>query len=55
MASSCTSWAGSRSVASACRRNERRGGTQLALSTWQKVQEYLRGSHGIIVPIGSVE
>ena len=28
---------------------------QLALSTWQEVEEYLRGSVGIIVPIGSVE
>ena len=28
---------------------------QLALSTWQEVEEHLRGSHGIIVPIGSVE
>jgi len=28
---------------------------QLALATWQEVEEYLRGSHGIIVPIGSVE
>ena len=28
---------------------------QLALSTWQEVEEYLRGSIGIIVPIGSVE
>jgi creatinine amidohydrolase len=28
---------------------------QLALSTWQEVEEYLRTSRGIIVPIGSVE
>jgi creatinine amidohydrolase len=28
---------------------------QLALSTWQEVEEYLRGSVGIIIPIGSVE
>jgi len=28
---------------------------QLALSTWQEVEDYLRGSHGIIVPIGSTE
>ena len=28
---------------------------QLALSTWQEVEDYLRGSVGIIVPIGSVE
>ena len=28
---------------------------QLALATWQEVEEYLRGSAGIIVPIGSVE
>jgi creatinine amidohydrolase len=28
---------------------------QLALATWHEVEEYLRGSHGIIVPIGSVE
>jgi len=28
---------------------------QLALSTWQEVEEYLRGSVGIVVPIGSVE
>jgi creatinine amidohydrolase len=28
---------------------------QLALSTWQEVEEYLRGSVGVIVPIGSVE
>src|SRR6185312_3573823 len=30
-------------------------GMQLALATWHEVEEYLRGSHGIIVPIGSVE
>jgi creatinine amidohydrolase len=28
---------------------------QLALSTWQEVEEYLRRSNGIVVPIGSVE
>ena len=28
---------------------------QLALSTWQEVEEYLRRSVGVIVPIGSVE
>jgi creatinine amidohydrolase len=28
---------------------------QLALSTWQEVEDYLRGSEGIILPIGSVE
>jgi creatinine amidohydrolase len=28
---------------------------QLALSTWQEVGDYLRGSVGVIVPIGSVE
>lgn len=28
---------------------------QLALSTWQEVEEYLRASRGIIVPIGSTE
>jgi creatinine amidohydrolase/Fe(II)-dependent formamide hydrolase-like protein len=28
---------------------------QLALSTWQEVEEYLRSSVGIIIPIGSVE
>jgi creatinine amidohydrolase len=28
---------------------------QLALSTWQDVEEYLRSSDGVIVPIGSVE
>jgi creatinine amidohydrolase len=28
---------------------------QLALSTWQEVEEYLRRSDGIIIPIGSVE
>ncbi len=28
---------------------------QLALSTWQEVEEYLRDSRGIIVPIGSTE
>jgi creatinine amidohydrolase len=28
---------------------------QLAVSTWQEVEDYLRGSAGIIVPIGSVE
>ena len=28
---------------------------QLALSTWQEVEEYLRGSRGIVMPIGSVE
>src|SRR3982751_190080 len=28
---------------------------QLALSTWQEVEEYLRSQRGIIVPIGSVE
>jgi creatinine amidohydrolase len=28
---------------------------QLALSTWQEVEDYLRRSVGIIVPIGSVE
>ena len=28
---------------------------QLALSTWQEVEDYLRRSAGIIVPIGSVE
>jgi len=28
---------------------------QLALSTWQEVEEYLRGQDGIIIPIGSVE
>lgn len=28
---------------------------RLALSTWQEVEEYLRGSVGVILPIGSVE
>jgi len=28
---------------------------QLALSTWQEVEEYLAKSNGIIIPIGSVE
>ena len=28
---------------------------QLALATWQEVEEYLRGSRGIVLPIGSVE
>lgn len=28
---------------------------QLALSTWQEVEEYLRTQNGIIIPIGSVE
>ena len=28
---------------------------QLALSTWQEAEDYLRHSVGIIVPIGSVE
>jgi creatinine amidohydrolase len=28
---------------------------QLALSTWQEVEEYLQRANGIIVPIGSVE
>ena len=28
---------------------------QLAVSTWQEVEEYLRGSVGVILPIGSVE
>ena len=28
---------------------------QLALSTWHEVEEYLRGSRGCIVPVGSVE
>ena len=28
---------------------------QLALATWHEVEEYLRGSVGIIVPVGSVE
>jgi creatinine amidohydrolase len=28
---------------------------QLALSTWQEVEDYLRGTDAIIVPIGSVE
>jgi creatinine amidohydrolase len=28
---------------------------QLALSTWQEVEEYLRSSRGIIIPIGSTE
>jgi creatinine amidohydrolase len=28
---------------------------QLALSTWQEVEDYLRTQNGIIVPIGSVE
>lgn len=28
---------------------------QLALSTWQEVEEYLRTSRGVIVPIGSTE
>ena len=28
---------------------------QLALATWQEVEEYLRGANGIILPIGSVE
>ncbi len=28
---------------------------QLAVSTWQEVEDYLRGSAGIVVPIGSVE
>ncbi len=28
---------------------------QLALATWHEVEDYLRGSDGVIVPIGSVE
>ena len=28
---------------------------QLALSTWQEVEDYLRASRGIIIPIGSTE
>src|ERR1700710_2783373 len=28
---------------------------QLALSSWPEVEDYLRGSNGMIVPIGSVE
>ncbi|HTW70421.1 MAG TPA: creatininase family protein [Acetobacteraceae bacterium] len=28
---------------------------QLALATWHEVEEYLRGSRGIIIPIGSTE
>jgi creatinine amidohydrolase len=28
---------------------------QLALATWQEVEEYLRTQSGIILPIGSVE
>ena len=28
---------------------------QLALSTWQEVEDALRQSDGIIIPIGSVE
>ena len=28
---------------------------QLAMSTWQEVEDYLRGSVGVIMPIGSVE
>jgi creatinine amidohydrolase len=28
---------------------------QLALSTWQEVEDYLRSSRGIIIPIGSTE
>jgi creatinine amidohydrolase len=28
---------------------------QLALSTWQEVEDYLRTSHSIIIPIGSTE
>ncbi|MDQ2804923.1 MAG: creatininase family protein [Pseudomonadota bacterium] len=28
---------------------------QLALSTWQEVEDYLRSSRGIVVPIGSTE
>ena len=28
---------------------------QLALSTWQEVEDHLRTSDGIIIPIGSVE
>ncbi|HEY6431754.1 MAG TPA: creatininase family protein, partial [Acetobacteraceae bacterium] len=28
---------------------------QLALATWQEVEEYLRTSRGIIGPIGSTE
>ena len=28
---------------------------QLALSTWHEVEDYLRGSQGVIVPVGSVE
>jgi len=28
---------------------------QLALATWQEVEEYLRAQRGIIVPVGSVE
>src|SRR5262249_57459828 len=33
----------------------RRGPMQLALSTWHEVEDYLRTSRGIIVPIGSTE
>lgn len=28
---------------------------QLALSTWQEVEEYLRASKGVIIPVGSTE
>src|SRR5579875_3122113 len=28
---------------------------QLALATWQEVEEYLRNSRGIIIPVGSTE
>src|SRR6185437_12372487 len=28
---------------------------QLALATWHEVEEYLRGSRGIVIPIGSTE
>ena len=28
---------------------------QLALSTWHEVEEYLRASRGVIIPIGSTE
>ncbi len=51
--SSCTSSAASRSAAS--RSANRRYAMQLALSTWQEVEDYLRTRDGIIVPIGSTE
>jgi creatinine amidohydrolase len=37
------------------RGSERQGTMRLQLCTWQEVEAYLRGSQGIIIPIGSTE